>query len=172
VGAAAREGYPLMPRECTICHHESRQEIDEALVDGTAFGALAAKYGVSKDAIGRHKRNHVPAKLVMAKAAEEVAEANTLLEQLQSLQRRTLAILSATENTSQKRTALAAIAEARRNLEVIGQLTKELNTREEKRPLISPVAMQVIINVLAPYPDLSMRLADALEPLEELEEAG
>jgi len=68
-----------MPRSCTICTHPDRTAIDEALVGGVAFPALVAEYRVSKDSLSRHKANHLPAKLVMAQAAEEVAQADDLL---------------------------------------------------------------------------------------------
>ena len=66
-----------MPRSCTVCTHPEREAIDEALVAGIAFPALVAKHRVSKDSLSRHKANHLPAKLVMAQAAEEVAQADT-----------------------------------------------------------------------------------------------
>ena len=43
------------------------------------------------------------------------------------MHRRTLAILEAVEDTDEHRTALAAIREARANLELIGEVTKELD---------------------------------------------
>ena len=74
-----------MPRRCAICTHPDKEAIDEALVEGTALSALAALYRVSDDSLGRHKANHLPAKLVMAQAAEEVAQTDDLLSQVQDL---------------------------------------------------------------------------------------
>ena len=61
---------------------------------GIAFPLLVAEYRVSKDSLSRHKAKHLPAKLVMAQAAEEVAQADTLLDQVRDLQGRALDILS------------------------------------------------------------------------------
>src|SRR5918999_5791955 len=102
-----------MPRSCNVCTHPEREAIDEALVGGVAFPALVAEYRVSKDSLSRHKANHLPAKLVMAQAAEEVAQADTLLDQVRGLQRRALEILDKAEEAGELRTALAAIREAR-----------------------------------------------------------
>ena len=55
-----------MPRRYSICHHERLEEMNRALVEGTAFPTLVAKYRVSKDALSRHKANHLPATLVKA----------------------------------------------------------------------------------------------------------
>jgi hypothetical protein len=73
-----------MPRRCSVCTHPDRENIDEALVGATA---ISAKYrDISEDALGRHKANHLPSKLVMAEKAKEVAQADSLLDQVRDLQ--------------------------------------------------------------------------------------
>ena len=116
-----------MPRSCTVCEHPERERIDKALVGDASNRSVASLYDVSEAAVRRHKANHLPAKLVMAQAAEEVAQADDLLGQMQDLQARTLAILEAAEGTQQHRTALAAIREARSNLELLAKLLGELD---------------------------------------------
>ena len=111
-----------MPRSCTVCEHPERGVIDASLVGGASNRSVASLYDVSEAAVRRHKANHLPAKLVMAQAAEEVAQADGLLDQVQDLQARTLAILEAAEATSEHRTALGAIREARSNLELLAKL--------------------------------------------------
>jgi hypothetical protein len=145
-----------MPRSCNVCSHPDREAIDEALVRGIAFPALVAKYRVSKDSLSRHKANHLPAKLVMAQAAEEVAQADDLLDQVRGLQARTLAILEAAEGSSQHRTALSAIREARGNLELLAKLLGELDDRPQINVLVSPEWLElraVIVGALEPHPD-------------------
>jgi hypothetical protein len=117
-----------MPRSCTVCEHPERVEIDRALVGDASNRSLASLYDVSEAAVRRHKANHLPARLVMAQAAEEVAQADTLLEQVRDLQQRTLTILEASEESQQHRTALAAIREARSNLEMLARLVGELQS--------------------------------------------
>jgi hypothetical protein len=76
-----------MPRRCSVCTHPDRETIDEALVGATAISAISAKYrDISEDALGRHKANHLPSKLVMAEKAKEVAQADSLLDQVRDLQ--------------------------------------------------------------------------------------
>ena len=143
-----------MPRTCTICEHPEVEAIDRALVAGTALSSVSAKYRVSEDAMGRHKANHLPAKLVMAEKAAEVAQADDLLEQVRDLQARTLAILEAAEETKQHRTALAAIREARSNLELLAKLLGELDERPQVNILISAEWLElraVIVGALEPY---------------------
>src|SRR5215218_1418210 len=116
-----------MPRSCTVCEHPEREAIDEALVGGASNRSVASLYDISEAAARRHKANHLPARLVMAKAVEEVAQADDLLGQVKALQARTVVILEAAEETRQHRTALAAIREARSNLELLAKLLGELD---------------------------------------------
>lgn len=155
-----------MPRSCTVCSHPNREALDRALVEGTAFPALVAEYRVSKDALSRHKANHLPAKLVMAEKATEVAEADELLDQVQDLQARTLSILEEAETTKQHRTALSAIREARSNLELLAKLLGELDDSPKVNILIAPTIQVAILGALEPYPAARQAVADALATLE------
>jgi hypothetical protein len=92
--------------------------------------SVASLYDVSEAAVRRHKANHLPASLAKAQEAEEVAQADTLLEQMRDLQQRTLTILEAAEESQQHRTALAAIREARSNLEMLARLVGELQSNQ------------------------------------------
>src|SRR3712207_9203457 len=86
-----------MPRSCTLCEHPRREEIDRALVGDSSNLSVSSLFGVSESAVRRHKANHLPAKLVMAQAAEEVAQADSLLDQVRDLQGRAYGILDKAE---------------------------------------------------------------------------
>jgi hypothetical protein len=146
-----------MPRRCSVCTHPDRENIDEALVGATALSALSAKYrDISEDALGRHKANHLPAKLVMAEKAKEVAQADGLLEQVRDLQGRALAILDQAELSGDLRTALGAIREARGNLELLAKLLGELSEAPQVNLNVSPEWLQiraVIVTALEAHPE-------------------
>ena len=74
-----------MPRRCTICIHDSRSEIDQALVKRQPFRAIARQFDVSKSALVRHHDDHLPASLVKAQEATEAAQADALLAQVVGL---------------------------------------------------------------------------------------
>lgn len=59
-----------MPRRCAVCTHPQREEIDAALVRGDSIRGIAPVYAISRFALGRHKRNHLPETL--AQALEEL----------------------------------------------------------------------------------------------------
>jgi hypothetical protein len=155
-----------MPRSCTVCEHHQRGAIDEALVGGASNRSVASLYDVSEAAARRHKANHLPAKLVMAQAAEEVAQADDLLAQVRDLQARTLAILEAAEGSSQHRTALGAIREARSNLELLAKLLGELDERTVVNLTVSAEWLElraVIVGALEPYAEARGAVLRALE---------
>jgi len=112
-----------MSRPCSICRHPQREDIDAALVAGSAtYRAIAERYGTSLTALHRHKKEHLPLELVKAQEAQEVAQADTLLGQIMDLQTRTLSILQRAEKAGDLRTALQAVREARGNLELLARM--------------------------------------------------
>jgi hypothetical protein len=157
-----------VPRACTVCSHEKRYDIEERLAtrQGTYRG-IARTYGVSEDAVSRHVASgHVGQLLALAADAERAARADTLLDRIEALQSRTLAILEASLETNEHRTALAAIREARGNLELIGEVTKELNRAPTLNLSLHPEYVQartLIVQALGPYPEAREAVVKALE---------
>ena len=156
-----------MPRRCSVCTHPDRENIDEALVGATAISAISAKYrDISEDALGRHKAKHLPAKLVMAEKAKEVAQADSLLDQVRDLQGRALAILDQAEMSGDLRTALGAIREARGNLELLAKLLGEISDAPQVNLNVSPEWLQiraVIVTALDSHPEAKNSVLSALD---------
>ena len=44
---------------CTICKHENRVLIESTRIAGASLDNISARYGVGRDAIHRHMKNHV-----------------------------------------------------------------------------------------------------------------
>jgi hypothetical protein len=155
-----------MPQQCTVCGHEDSVLINEALViHGTAMRRIASRYGMSEAAIRRH-RQHIPQLLVKASEAMEIAEADHLLDQVRDLQERTLNILGKAEGDDDLRTALAAISQARGNLELLGKLAGELQQEGTVNIYMNPQWIElraVIVNALAPHPEAKRSVLRAIE---------
>ena len=155
-----------MPRSCTVCEHPEREEIDRALVGETSNLSVSSLFGVSESAVRRHKANHLPAKLVMAQGAEEVARADSLLDQVRDLQDKALGILDKAEDAGELRTALGAIREARGNLELLAKLLGELEERPQVNILVSPEWLSLrtkLLYAVNPYPEARGSVLRALE---------
>jgi hypothetical protein len=48
-----------MPRNCTVCRHTKRYEIEHDLQAGLSYRDVARQYSISKDAVSRHRASHV-----------------------------------------------------------------------------------------------------------------
>ncbi len=154
-----------MPRSCTVCLHPERHAVNVALVQREPYRHIASRYSVSTGALQRHAKDHLPELLAKAKDAVDVAEADDLLSRLEALQSRTLAVLEAVEGTENYSIALAAIREARSNLELIGRVTKELESMPTINLTLNPEYLEaraVIVHALEPFPDARQAVSDAL----------
>lgn len=158
-----------MPPICTVCRHPQRPAIEAALVTGVSYRNIVEQYGVSLGALTRHKTDHLPAALVQAQQAEEVAHADSLLDQVQTMQARTLVILQQAEQAGALGIALGAIREARGNLELLAKLTKQLDERPVVNVLLAPewlVVRAALLDALQPHPAARVAVAERLVALE------
>jgi hypothetical protein len=119
-----------MPRTCSICNHMRRDEIDKALLAGESLRDIAGRVPVAKSALHRHKL-HLSATLVKARDSEEIAHADGLLEQLRELTVEARHIKEKAEARKDYRTALAAVRELCRIVELVAKLRGEIDGRAE-----------------------------------------
>ena len=140
--------------------------MEDAFIAGQAKRRIASQHGVTERAVRYHMREHLPELLALARDAERAARADTLLDRIEALHSRTMAILEAVEGRDEHGTALAAIREARRNLELVGEVTRELD-RAGTINLELSVEWQelraVLVNTLASYPEAQQAVFNALE---------
>ena len=163
-----------MPRTCTVCRHPNRTEIDAALVEHRPFRAIARQFDASKDALIRHHDNHLPAELVKAKEAAEVANADSLLDQVTSLRTRAITILDSAEESGDLKTAISAIREARGCIELLGKLAGELQDAPTINVIVTPEWRQlqaVILAALEPHTEARLAVASALAEIEHVHHA-
>lgn len=155
-----------MPRVCSACIHPDRAEIDAALVERSAsYRTIADRFGLSETSLKRHKA-HLPAHLSTAHEAEAVASADDLLRQLRALQRKALDLLEKAEREGDLRTALSGVREARACLELLLEISGELDRRSVVNIAISPQWIElrtVIVAALVPFPEARLAVADAIQ---------
>jgi hypothetical protein len=123
-----------MPRKCSLCIHERREQIEQALLCGDSYRIVAQRFTVSRDAVARHRR-HLPAALAHARELKEVVHGNSLLEQLRELTSEAQRLKAAAENAGDYRGALAAVRELCRIVELIAKLSGELESHSETKIL-------------------------------------
>ncbi len=116
-----------MPRLCSICHNIDRFAIDRELSAEGAIATIAAVYGVSPDALRRHKGNHL-----LPEARDRLAEDDELkdvdvLAEMRGLYRRMQRYLERAEDADNWPAVRAFHAEARRDLELLAKLVADLD---------------------------------------------
>jgi hypothetical protein len=154
---------------CSACAHEKRAEIDRALLGGASLRDVAGQFGLSKSAVARHKDEHIPETLAKSKQAQEAARADDLLAQVKALQAKTVQTLLKAEKDGDGRLVLAAVREARGNLELLAKLLGELDERPVVNLVLSPEWLAVrgaIFLALTPHPAARLDVANALASLE------
>ena len=160
-----------MPRKCSVCTHPQAEEINKMLVEGRPLSDIVSIFpDLTKSAVHRHAKTHVPKALSKAKDAELEASGDSLLHQVQDLQGRTLAILLEAERKKEHAISLRAISEARRNLELLGKLAGEL--RSEVNLVIQAEEIQVIVNQLVTVIRDEIQDPDTLERIAKRLQAG
>ena len=145
-----------MSLTCSVCRHPNLPDIDSAIVRRESLRDVARQYGLSKDAVARHK-THLPAALVKAQAAQEVARADSLLAEVcrqealfDELDQTAKAIQESAAEESDRRGVLDAIGvrgslahKRRPYMELRGRMTGELLDSQA-----SLTAAQIVVNVL------------------------
>jgi hypothetical protein len=134
LGNRAAIGDKFVPRKCSLCIDDRRQEIEQALLCGDSYRTVAQRFTVSRDAVGRH-RKHLPAALAKAQDLKEVARGDSLLAQLRDLNLQAQHLKVKAERAGDYRTALAAVRELTRLVELAARLSGELNERPETKIL-------------------------------------
>lgn len=161
-----------MARACTICTHSERDLIDQALLERETYRSISRRFAVSPDALGRHKKEHVPtqlAKAVAARESVEVAHAGSLYEQVQELRQKALELLAKAEMAGDFRTALSGVREARACVELLMEVEGELNRNGTVSVTVSPQWVEVrtvIMSALQAHPEARQAAASALKSIE------
>jgi hypothetical protein len=158
-----------MPRTCTICSHPQRADIDAAAIAGASYRTIAHQFTVSRDALMRHKADHLLAELVKAKQAEDVSRATDLLTMATNRDKIALALLSRAERAGDLKTAVQALRVSLVSLELLARLRGELNEQTTVNVLVLPeymAARSALVAALAPFPDARRAVVEALAMVE------
>jgi hypothetical protein len=129
-----REEYMLV--RCTICNHDRRQEIEQALLRGDSHQTISLQFSVSRGVVSRHLR-HIGEAVKRARelAEVEIERGKSVLMQLRELVSQAQYLGLRAERAGDIRTGLAALRDLTRILELEARLTGELNEKPETKVL-------------------------------------
>jgi len=156
-------------RRCSICTHPDAPSINMALVNRRPFRNLAQQFSVPVWSVLRHHDEHVPEVLSKAREAADVANADDLLEQVRALRSKSLSILLAAEQAGDLRTALSGVRTALACLELLAELSQQLDRRPVVNVLMAPEWLTVratLTRTLEPYPEARRAVVASLVQLE------
>ncbi len=112
-----------MPRTCTICQHDARAAIDQALIAGEPVRTIASRYvTLGRMALQRHKDEHLPATLAKAHEAHEIAHADHLLTEANRLYATVTSVMAAAQKEKDHELVLKAVSTGGRLLALLGEL--------------------------------------------------
>jgi hypothetical protein len=157
-----------MARTCTICRHDEREAIDNALVRGVSLRDIAAQWQpLTASSLSRHRRDHLSPALAAVQAERVEQGAASLVDRVESLIGRTEGLLTAAEQDGRVTTALAAVRELRGLLDLYGKASGELDDRPQVTVnlLASPEWLSVrdaVLGALTGYPDARQVVAGRL----------
>ena len=102
--------------------------------------------------------------MIKAQQAREVAQADSLLDQVRSLQAKALGILDKAEKAGDLRTALAGVREARGCLELLAEMEGKIS-RQPVGILLAPEWLELrvqILTALNPHPEARQAVIEAI----------
>lgn len=116
----------LVTRLCSVCAHRERGQIDQGLIESRSYRDVARQFGLSKDAVARHHRSHLPSALVKAQAAAEEVQSGTLLNRLRGLNSETASVLTEAKRAKNQDLRLKALARMEKQIELEGAMLGQL----------------------------------------------
>jgi hypothetical protein len=123
-----------MSRKCSICNHDRRHEIEHALLRGESHRAIAQQFTAPRGAVARHLK-HVSTALTQARKLREIEDGKSILIQLRELKIQAENLRVRADRAGDYRSALVAVREMTRLVELEARLTGELAERPETKIL-------------------------------------
>ncbi|EAQ34556.1 hypothetical protein NB311A_06046 [Nitrobacter sp. Nb-311A] len=168
---------------CTVCDHDHRHQIEIGLTHGVAARVLGERFGLSKDAILRHARNHLtPAQRAAILSAQKpaaidldalrTAESEGLIASLVAQRARLLVKADFAAEHGDIKGSVAAENAITANLTLVAKLLGQLVQVHDVRHtnlLVSPDYLKLrstLIAALKPFPEAARAVGAALHRLE------
>ncbi len=154
-----------MGRQCTVCVHKDLDEINRLLLCSDSYRDIARQFGLSKDALARHKESHIPELLLKSQDVKEATEADLLLKKVIEYEGDAKRYRDMAEANGDIELALKAVDRALKCVELCSKVQGFIKDQPTINILVNPqwIALKTtIIAALEPYPDARRAVIDAL----------
>ncbi len=163
------QGYGCDPR-CKCGQYPGHLELDKAYLNNEiSLQQYADKVGCAKPSVERHVKGHLPDALLKAKDIKDVANGDSLLDELKKARERTFSLLDKAEAAADTRvygSPVAYLKEIREQIKLLAELEGRLATQPTVNVLVLPEWLELktrIVAALRPYPDALRAVRDAIQ---------
>jgi hypothetical protein len=136
--------------------------IDEDIVKGVSMRKIAQHFGVSYDAVHRHKKEHLPELIKEAYARGLAERGASLVDRLEGHLKRCEVLLDQAESGDDKLLFLATMKEVRQQIRLLGEFTHELDNQTHVTLSLSPEWLEVRGIIVGTLEDMYPKALDAL----------
>lgn len=151
-----------MARRCSFCEHSQRAELEKMLIQGTATQTeIARKLGVTQGAISQHMKHHLAGEVEPELPEIEVIHAKDTIDSIRELVASAERIKEKAEKTGKLTTALAAVRELTRLIELMAKIEQRIDRPNQINIHANPDYLQfrnAVIQALEPYPEAKQAL--------------
>lgn len=162
---------------CQVCNHDERWRIELLRAGGASLDALATKFGIGRDAVHRHWRDHVPPELKagylagpvqLQQLAQKAADAGgSVIDHLHAVRVILMGHLAAVTEAGDARGAALVGGRLTTTLEAIARVSGELGDLSRTTLNISNVTNVAILSEHPAFLRLQATLLRALAPFPE-----
>jgi len=129
-----------MPPKCSICTHPKKAHINRALASGKkSLRAIAGQYGVSRQALTRHKA-HITKSLQTAKKNGAIKEGKSVYDRVMSMIAQAEEKFNGTTGTLQ----VQWFRELRGMIETLGKFAAEAERERQVYSDVTPAVLEII----------------------------
>jgi hypothetical protein len=164
-----------MPRTCTICRSERKNEIDRDLIGADSLRVIAGRYRVASSSLDRHRRTCLAPKAAAAIARREEVSADRLVSYANGLLEYALngMLRARTTDPVDDHGVRAYMAEARKNVELIARLGGVIGSNGPVVQVDARRQVAVLANLTEEELRAALTRADVIEavPVREVIEA-
>jgi hypothetical protein len=154
-----------MGRQCTVCAHKDLAEINRLLLCSDSYRDIARQFGLSKDALARHKESHIPELLLKSQDVKESLQADNLLDQIVYYESEARRFKELAESQGDLELALKSVDRALKCLDLFAKARGIISDQPQINVLVLPewLALRArIVAALRPYPEALEAVRDAL----------
>lgn len=154
-----------MGRICTVCSHKDVDEINRLLLCSDSYRDIARQFGLSKDALARHKDGHIPEVLSKSKDLKEIVDADSLFSRVEEEAGFVREMRDAAKAEGDIELALKAVDRALKCIELYAKVNGLIQDQPTVNILVLPEWLALkdrIVAALRPYPEALKAVRDAL----------